>query len=195
MTERFAIIPVPDSHPPPPEAIVIGSLAEVMGCISLSDTAQRLMDAEERLSNEKQQLVQLAQKLVGVVPHIENLIDTEEALETERIDKETEQARRDEEETERQEQKELQEYLDSLPDPDNPDAPAAYHPGGELHSIAAKDQDPQGIIPDPRDPEGAVLDQGLEGLVTKRPVVDPAELAHPETPAQRNPVAISLNEG
>jgi len=55
----------------------------------------------------------------------------------------------------------------------------------------ATDQDPEGVISEPKDPEGAVLDQ-LQGLVETRPVVDPEDLAHPKTPAQRDPVAISL---
>jgi hypothetical protein len=100
------------------------------------------------------------------------------------------QQRRDEEEAELKEQEELQEYLDSLPDPDNPE----HHNSLDLAvETPATDQDPEGVIPEPKDPEGAVLDQ-LQGLVETRPVVDPAELSHPETPAQRNPVAISLME-
>jgi hypothetical protein len=186
---------MPDSHPPPPEAIVIGPLSEVMGCISLSEAAGNLLAAEERLANEKQQLVQLAQKLVGVVPHIEKFIAAEEALEAERVAKETEQTRRDEEEAEREEQEELQKYLDALPDPDDP---ATHHNTLDLAvenpaKDPVEDQDPEGVIPEPKDPEGAVLDQ-LQGLVETRPVVDPEDLAHPKTPAQRAPVAISLNE-
>jgi hypothetical protein len=57
-----------------------------------------------------------------------------------------------------------------------------------------RDQDPTGVLADPDDPEGAVLDE--QGVAT-RPVVDPAELAHPgsTTPPMtaRQPPAAQLN--
>jgi hypothetical protein len=82
-----------------------------------------------------------------------------------------------------------QQKLDALPDADDP---ASYEPSGELHSVAAKQ--PQA---------GATTDQGdlSNELVRKAPssggtdpVVDPAELAHPQVEQVRSPAAISLNQ-
>jgi hypothetical protein len=44
----------------------------------------------------------------------------------------------------------LKEYIDSLPDPDNPDSdPATHHPTGGLHSLGpAEQRDPSGFDPD-----------------------------------------------
>jgi hypothetical protein len=147
--------------------------------------AAQTAEAEETLERSRASAAQILCDSVGrLAERLDAYVARREA-----------QHRRDEEEAERKEQQELQEYLDSLPDPDNPEHHNTLDLAVETPTEdPVEDQDPQGIIPEPEDPEGAVLDQ-LQGLVETRPVVDPAELAHPETPAQRAPVAISLNEG
>jgi hypothetical protein len=66
------------------------------------------------------------------------------------------------------EQRRIAALIDSLPDPDDPDPPAHGHFNtGDLSPVPP-----------------TVDDRALE---------DPEELAHPTTPAQRAPVAVSLN--
>jgi multidrug efflux pump subunit AcrA (membrane-fusion protein) len=102
-----------------------------------------------------------------------------------------EQVRQDEEE----EQRRIQDYLDSLPNPDNeppPHVPGTHFNTGDLHSIpASKPEDEQQLEAD----QGALpaeLRKGAPPESGNYPVSDPAELEYPETQKQRAPVAVSM---
>jgi hypothetical protein len=76
--------------------------------------------------------------------------------------------------------------LDAPPDPDDP---ASYPPGGELHTVApsAPGATDQGALPN------EIVRQAPPATGTD-PVADPAELGRALDPGPRAPAGISLNE-
>jgi hypothetical protein len=121
--ERFAIVPVPPVGPAPAESIVIGPMSEVMTYIRQSipriEEEQRLAQAKEDAEETERHQAEVrecaAQMLADGLTHLSNRLD---AFETRKQERE-EQARRDEEEAEAEA---IEEYIASLPDPEDPQA-------------------------------------------------------------------------
>jgi hypothetical protein len=110
----------------------------------LRDAAVAIGQLEQLEEREQSARVGDIRRLCAAADELGKRLDAYEA-------KRKEQARRDAEE----EAKQIQSMLDSLPDPDDPHA---YFPSGDLHTLPAKDSDPEGIIPTPQDPTGTVLE-------------------------------------
>jgi hypothetical protein len=127
------------------------------------EAEQRTLEAEQR---EAQALASTVQMITDGVGRL-----------TARLDAYEEWLEREEEEAE---QEEIEQMMDQLPDPD---APATFHPTGDLHTLSPKlDQGtlPNSLVKDVPPSSGTMLEP------------NPAELAYPSTPAQRSPVAISF---
>ena len=137
LPDRFAIVPLARG-PAPPEAIVIGSMNQVMEYIPQSRARDEAMAEFERArvtadrikrmqsATAKMQVAAFA----DVVAHLERRLDAKEAeLE--------EQARRDAEEAERKEAERIAAHLGALPDPDDPTTWERPRASGELTSIPA----------------------------------------------------------
>jgi hypothetical protein len=205
MTQLFAIVPVPEHTPPPVEAIVVGSLDDVLEYVpqSLSrleamqirdavgqalDYARQVQDYERSL---KEQIQTFNDKCLAPVA---NRIDSFEKARAQ-------SAKRAEAEQKRRDRQRVQAYIDGLPDPDAPDD------DGELTIHHKVDPAARGYTFDPDDPDtwpedDAALsttlhDVGLEGSVTTRPTTTPAELAYPPSRNTRQvpqPISVSLNQ-
>jgi hypothetical protein len=119
--ERFYIAPVEGKAPP--ESIVIGPMDEVMRYIRQSiprmEEEKRLaraqLDAEQTAQQQAETRACAAQMLADGITRLGVRIDAYETRKAERAD----QQRRADEEAEA---KEAEEYLASLPDPDQPEA-------------------------------------------------------------------------
>ena len=79
------------------------------------------------------------------------------------------------------EQRRIQDYLDSLP---SPDEPATRQPSGEMHTLPATEDD-QGALPNE-------LREGTPPETGNNPEPDPLELAYPQRPKYQQMPAISL---
>ena len=188
--DRFAIIPLHPNQPAPGNSIMHGSLSAVMERIIdsrapndaldlLNQAADALTQLEHTRDQETQIVARGLQTLVGSIDAISRRLDS---IESQRAD----QARQDAEaEAER-----VQAQLDQLPDPDEPNAPAFYHPSGELHTVAPsnaqptadEDHDP-GSMPDPDEPNDSnVLPEKFEreapGYLGSLPPA--SEIEHPK---------------
>jgi len=200
----FAIIPIAPG-PAPAEAIVIGSMNQVMEYIPQS-VAREEAEAELARARVTADQIKRAQQattkmqvaaFADAIDHLERRLDAKEAeLE--------EQARRDAEETEREEAERIAAHLDALPDPDDSDTWEGPRAGGELTSIPAshpedKEQlaaSDQGNLPPellagapPSGPSNYPL--GLDAArrrTAPRGRVKRAPMKYPQ------PVAVSLNE-
>jgi hypothetical protein len=174
--------------------IMRGSLSAVTECIvdsrARADAISLLEDAAKAvglLEQQQQHEAQLREREVrAFCDGIAALARRLDALEQRRAEH-ARQAAEDE-------ARAIQQKLDAMPDPDDPNA-ALEHPTGELHQVEANAP--------ARRAQLAAGDQGdLPREITRdvppdlgtEPVFDPAELAHPQQPPAQ-PVAVSLNEG
>jgi hypothetical protein len=142
----------------------------------LRDAAQ----AQDLIEQQQEQAEELrARQVSAFCDGINRLTKRLDALEAQR---EAAQVKADEEEAER-----IRKEMDFWPDPDDP---AIYGPGGELHMLSAEPgTDPsaadQGALP-------AELRKGAPPESGNYPEPDPSKLAYPESPTQRAPVAVSM---
>jgi hypothetical protein len=169
------------------KVIASGSMSAVMEPIHDSKSraaAQQLVRdaalAEEKIAEQQEHEQQLRERQVAAFcDGINRLTRRLDVLEAQR----EEQMRQDAEEEERR----VQALLDAMPDPDDP---ALYGPGGELH-VSAAPSDPGAVTTDTGN-----LPQTLQKNVPEPsgefydPDPDPDDL--PETAKQRAPVAVSM---
>ncbi len=158
-TELFSIVPGARD-----DGIIVGSKSAVMENIvdfvarndAIEEAAKAVVDAEEakELAAEARRLQDMA-KATTV-----RMISDTVARNTSRFDAFI--ARRDAEEEEAEAQR-IQDELNALPDPDEPDA-HTHTPGGELHTLQAKDEEDldkedQAEFEEPTDPTGTSIPQ------------------------------------
>ncbi len=186
---RFAIVPIPPGTPPA-DALVVGPMDTVMqllpDTLARNDSIRELQAA--RLDAAHITAMQKASRTIqatSLCDSIDTMIRRLDALETRRLENARRKAKADAEE----EAQRVQEYLDGLPDPDEPNDPAIYPPSGHLHEVSAPntDNDNEGDLPE-------VLTRVTPVPPGNYPLDDPAELDDPPYQKQRNPVAVSLNE-
>jgi hypothetical protein len=182
--DRFAIVPLFPNQSPPAHCIAWGNMDAVMERIVDSNTRNDAIDLIhdaavalgqlERTRNQQAQI--FARSFQDVIARLDALAHRMDAIEEQRAAR----AKADAEE----EQQRIQDYLDSLPDPDNLDGQVTYDPSGELHILPPTISD-QGALPNE-------LVRKAPPETGNYPEPDPSKLAHPQQqPAQ--PVAISLN--
>ncbi len=107
-----------------------------------------------------------------------------DALERRRLEDTRRKAKADAEEEEQR----VQDYLDSLPNPDEPNEPAIYPSSGHLHAVSPTNHGTatdQGDLP-------KELQKGAPPQLGTDPELDPTELAHPQRPKYEQPVSVSL---
>jgi hypothetical protein len=198
---RFAIIPL-EPGPAPSEAIVIGSMNQVMEYIPQSRARDEAMAEFERARASADQIKQMQAATTKM--QVAAFADAIDQLERRLITKEAEheaQARRDAEEAERREAERIAAHLDALPDPDDPDTWGGPSRGGELSPIrpshpedkeqlAASDQGdlPEELLEKTPPPSGTAPTIGFTDA--RRARARPYKTA-PQTYPQ---VAVSLNE-
>ena len=185
---RYAIVPV-HYGPPPADAIMVGGplsaiMENIPDSIARTDAIRAYQTA--RLDAAQIDQMQKATHALQVaafcdsVNTISRRLDAIEARRTARLKREA-KARKDDE------ARRVQEMLDNLPDPDDPNGPAFYPPGGELHEVAPPNTDNEGELP--KD-----LLRATPPSPGNYPLDDPAELDEPPQSKYRPPVAVSLNE-
>lgn len=145
--------------------------------LALLDAAAYALGVMERQELEAQKLTE--QKVRTLCDSAARLAIRFDAFEQRRMARQ----RADEEEERRQ----IQAMLDALP---NPDLPDPFSPSGEMHGIPASQPEDQQQLQQ-SDQGSLPRELALEG---EGPLDPPSELGAPETPAQRAPVAVSLNE-
>ena len=137
LPDRFAIIPL-EPGPAPPEAIVIGSMNQVMEYIPQSVARDEAMAELERVRASADQIKQMQAATTKM--QVAAFADAVAHLERRLIAKEAEheaQVRRDLEEAVREETERVAAHMRSLPDADEPDTWDGPRPSGELTPIAA----------------------------------------------------------
>lgn len=206
--ERFAIIELPPG-PAPAESILVGSLDMLMeqipDSIARKNAMARLEDA--RISADEIARMQdatrgiLASTLADAVTTLARRLDNFEA-------RRAEQAIAEAKERNDRERQQIQERLDALPNPDDPDN-WDYHPGGDLHSVApSAPEDRKQLAASEDDDQPVPLSYGklplsyvkseaegdLPRELTKEVPVDPGtepEFSGTREPTAKNPVGIS----
>ena len=189
--EVFAIVPVFDNRPPS-DAIVYGSLPEVMeyirGTQSRVQAEQRIAQAQEQLKNDAKVLAQAQHKTLDVATKLTAMGHAMVAAHEQKVRRDAAAKKAAEEAAEA---KRVQDLLNSLPDPDRPD-------DGDLQVKPAPST--EHLLPS----DGIAGEDGVSGNFPTRleknaprggeyQETDIKKLAHPQTPPHQ-PVAISLNE-
>ena len=156
--EQFAIVPVEGNSPP--EAIVVGPMSEVTSYIGQSIAR---IEEEQRLAESQAEAAEVAQHQSEIRAHAAQILTDGMARLSARLDAfvASKQARADQQQrdAEAAEIARVEAMLETLPDPDTPDAPvlrdSSHAPSGDLHSIAPVDREPLDPEnePDPDDPE------------------------------------------
>jgi hypothetical protein len=196
MTDRFAIVPVPDNTDPPATAILVGPLDECLACISvatlnenlvaenerLSALAQSLDEREQALNARDEQSTQLVHKTVDAGTRIVDSFEKARALSMKRA--EAEQQRRS--------RQRVAAMVDTWPDPD---APALASDEGELevkHKPVIPGHDPG----EEDDTEGDLpteLQEATPPTPGSSPLTSAKELGTPKDPKQTpQPISVSL---
>jgi hypothetical protein len=184
-SDLFAITPIPPG-PAPSDAIVVGSLSEVMEYIPHSvartEATSRLVEAEAHMARTEQlQEMARACNVMAFADSINHLTSRLDALTVRRDAR----IRRDEEEAEREEQEQIQAMLDALPSPDDPQ-PLTHHNTGGLSPL-----------PPPEDPSRAALeasdDMDNVGDLPRELSDPPEPVPEPKGRVMPQPTAISLN--
>ena len=188
-TARYAIVPV-HYGPAPADAILVGGplssiLENIPDTIARHDSLRSLQSARlDAAVITQAQKATRALQVAAFADSVDTLIHRMDALETKRAKARAAKAKADAE----AEQRRIQDYLNSLPDPDAPNGSAIYPPGGEMHAVSAAttNSDNEGDLPE------SLLRATPPGSGTY-PLNDPAELDDPPQSKYRNPVGVSLN--
>jgi hypothetical protein len=151
--EQFAIVPVEGNSPP--EAIVVGPMSEVTSYIGQSIAR---IEEEQRLAQAKEEAAAVSLQQDEIRAHAVQILTDGMARLSERLDafvaRRQERADQQKRDAEAAEIARIEAMLETLPDPDTPDAmrDSSHAPSGDLHSIAPVDKEPL----DPEDVEDAV---------------------------------------
>jgi hypothetical protein len=197
MPQLFAIVPVPEHASPPADAIVVGSLDDVMSYIpqSLSrQEAEQIRDAvgqaldyarqvQQQETSVKELITQFTDKCLTPVANRVDAFEKQHAI----------SAKRAEAERKRRDRQRVADYLDTLPDLDDPEPLLpAKGDNGELTIHHKPDPVEHGYEPD--DAGGVPMSYGNVPMSYIRGKDD----LDPEPPLNRKqvpqPVSISLNE-
>lgn len=150
MNENQFVLTGPDGS-----VIATGSMA---AAAEVAAVLTARADLEEILRQKQQLDAAVARIINGITTLTADMFGRLEAEHRAEATRQAEEEWQRAEAEEAAEQRRIEEMLDSLPSPDDPHA---FHPSGDLHSLPAKDsepEDPDEIIPDPDDPSGTVLE-------------------------------------
>jgi hypothetical protein len=186
--DLFAIIPIPTYGSSPANALAIGPLDVVMQ--NLPDTHARTdsirslqaarLDAAVITQAQKATRALQVQSFCDGVNQISARLDSLEKRRARKL-------RLIAAQKDAAEQQQIADYLNTLPDPDNP--PASHVNTGDLSPSPATNtnSDNEGDLPE-------TLTRVTPPPPGNYPLDDPAELDDPPQPKFRNPVAVSLNK-
>jgi hypothetical protein len=212
MTDRFAIVPVPDGQPLPPEAIMIGPLSEVLEYIRGTPARE---EAEQRQIAREQQVADVANRVADIGAHFMDEIEALAAEKEEQVrleaKRKADQERQATEDAACEEAAMLREYLETHPDPNAPADDGELEinepPDKERYGGPEIEEDAGGVplayppipttyIKGTHDQTGdlpAGVERRSPAPLGSDPVYDPAELAHAKDPKQvPQPTAVSL---
>jgi hypothetical protein len=199
MPQRFAIVPVREHTSPPAEAIVVGSLDDVMEYIPQSmsrQEAEQIRDAVGQALDYARQVQDYEHSLKEQIQAFSDKCLTSVGARIDSFEKARAQSqRRAEAEQQRRDRQRVQAYLDGLPDIDEPE-PLLLDKGDGSELTMLHKPGPVEQTYDPDEPETwpAEDDVGLEGSVITRPTTDPKDLGYPPPPRQvPQPISVSLN--
>jgi hypothetical protein len=180
MSQLFAIVPIPEHAAPPDNAIVVGTLDDVMTYIPQSISRQEAEQIRDAVGQALDYARQVQQHEASLKEQIQTFSDkclTPVAARIDSFEKERAiSAKLAEAEQKRRDRQRVQAYIDGLPDIDDPEP---WPDNGELtikHKVDPK------YLPE----DDTAL--GLEAVTATRPV----STSQPAT--ARQPVSISLNE-
>ena len=190
----FAIIPVSTPGSAPADAIMVGGpLSAVLENVPDSVARNNSIRAHQAarinsMATEQKQKAIRALQIAAFADSINQISARLDAVEKRR----TQRARHIAAQQKADEEKQIQDYLNTLPDPDNPDDPDAaviQSPSGELHALPPTNtgDDAEGDLP-------KQLLRTTPPSPGTYPLDDPAEMDVPSQPKFRAPVAVSLNE-
>jgi hypothetical protein len=184
---RYAIIPIPPG-PPPPNALMIGGpLSQVMQCIpdtiarrnSIRSLQAARLDAAVITQAQKATRALQVQSFCDGVNQISARLDAVEKRRARKLRQIAAQQKADDE-------KQIADYLNTLPDPDNPPASYVYFNTGDLSTpLPPTNSDNEGDLP-------KNLLQTTPPTPGIYPSSDPSELGYPEQSKYRQMPAISL---
>jgi hypothetical protein len=204
MPQLFAIVPVPEHISPPANAIVVGSLDDVMEYIPQSMSRLEAEQIRDAVGQALDYARQVQQHETSLKDRIQTFSDKCLTPIAERIDSFEKQraisAKRAEAEQKRRDRQRVQSYIDGLPDIDEPEPLLpAKGDNGELTIHHKVDPAARGYDPDDPDtwPQDDDTPLGLGAVSATRPTADPAQLAYPPSRSTKQvpqPIAISLNE-
>ena len=202
MPQRFAIVPVREHTSPPAEAIVVGSLDDVMEYIPQSMSrleAEQIRDAVGQALDYARQVQQHEASLKEQITTFDDKCLTPIAARIDSFEKQRAiSAKRAEAEQKRRDRQRVAAYIDGLPDIDEPEPLLpAKGDNGELTIHHKPDPVEHGYTYDPDDPDTWPQDDDMEAVSATRPTADPAQLAYPPSRSTKQvpqPIAISLNE-
>jgi hypothetical protein len=184
---RYAIVPVHYGDAPA-DAIMVGPLPMVMenipDAIARHDSLRTLQSARlDAAVITQAQKATRALQIAAFADSVDTLIHRMDALEPKRAKARAAKAKADA----AREQKEILDYLDGLPNPDDP--PASHFNTGDLSPLPPTNtgDDNEGDLP--KD-----LLRATPPSPGNYPLDDPSEMDVPSQPKYRNPAAVSLNE-
>jgi hypothetical protein len=186
--DLFAIIPIPTYGSSPANALAIGPLDVVMQ--NLPDTHARTDSIRahkaariDAMATEQRQKATRALQIAAFADSVNSICKRMDALEARRSKK----LRQIAAQKDAAEQKQIADYLNTLPDPDNP--PASHVNTGDLSPLPPTNtgDDNEGDLP-------AELSRATPPPPGNYPLDNPAELDEPLQSKYRQPIAVSLNE-
>jgi len=190
---RFAIIAL-EPGPAPSEAIVIGSMNQVMEYIPQSVARDEAMAEFERARASADQIKQMQAATTKM--QVAAFADAIDQLERRLIAKEAEheaQIRRDLEEAERKEAERVAAHMRSLPDADDPDTWGTPPAGGELTPLPPSHPEDKEQLAASED-QGNLPEELLEGAPPPSGTAPAIGFTDARRARARPQVAVSLNE-
>jgi hypothetical protein len=189
MTQLFALIPVPDAKSVPDNAVMWGTLEECLTGLDGTPSHQELLDIQAAIPPVIEQVNKFQKDREAFYGSLQQTIDACDRQNA-RLDSFEKQraisAKRAEAEQKRRDRQRVAAYLDTLPDPDEPDPPFAASEAGNGELTVLHKVDPKYLPEDDH--------SGLEAVSATRPTPDLKDLGYPPPPRQvQQPVSVSLN--
>lgn len=194
-TEKWALVPVQNNRPPS-DAICWGSIGEctefIAQSVARAEAEERITRAQEKLKSDAKTLERAQRLTVDASTRITALGDALVKAREKQARQDAAAKKAEAEAAEAAEAKRVQEMLDKLPDPDNPNAVSGDD--GDLQS-PKRPSDKERLNPEADGLTGSFPTRLEKEAPRGGPCqeTDIKKLAYPQTPPQQ-PIAVSLNE-
>ena len=189
--DLFAIVPVSSPGSAPANAIMVGGpLSSILENIPDTNARHDSIRAHQAaridaVATETKQKAIRALQIAAFADSVNSICKRMDALEA----RSSKKLRQIAAQKDAAEQKQIADYLNTLPDPDNPPASHGHFNTGDLSPLPPTNtgDDNEGDLP-------AELSRATPPSPGSYPLDDPAELDGPLQSKYRQPVAVSLNE-